>query len=88
MIIDNYWAALYSNSVPIGSVNPPGELNYKGYQRQLFCAIDNNSLEPVTFPKSQSSDAYDATHLVVMTGNGTVKFCQLLTHNPFTGTAK
>ena len=81
MIIDNYWAALYSNPVSIGDINPPGELDYKGYKRIQFCALDGQSIEEIVFPKSESKDGHTATHLVVMTSNGTVKFSQLITHN-------
>lgn len=81
VIIDNFYAALYHQAVEIGTVNPPGELNYKGYKRQLFCSYQGVAMENITFSKAETTDADSATHIVIMTGKGKVLYSNLLAHN-------
>lgn len=80
-IIDNFYGALYSQAVAVGEINPPGELEYKGYSRQLFCSMYGRAIEDVTFPKAEEDCTDCATHLVVMNGKGKVMYSNLLTHN-------
>jgi hypothetical protein len=78
MDIDNYWAALYTQAVPKGSVNPAGETQYEGYRRVTFAAYRGRALQEVTFPRALASHPVPVTHLVIMDGTGKVLDCKSL----------
>ena len=80
ILIDNFYAALYKQSVSIGDINPPGEIQYKGYTRKLFCAIHGHSIEDITFDKSEENCVDSVTHMVTMTHKGRVNHFTLITH--------
>lgn len=81
MIIDNFYAALFSNAVAIGAINPDGELDYKGYKRKLFCSVRGKAIEDITFDKAQEDSVDSATHVVIMTHKGRVMYSNLITHS-------
>ena len=81
MLFENFYAALYTQAAGRGEINPPGELKYKGYSRQLFCSLNGTAIEDITFSKSEENCLNCATHLVIMTHKGRVMYSNLLTHN-------
>ena len=71
-VIENYFAALYTQMVPIGAKNPRGEAVYEDYERVQFCGMDRRNIEPIEFPAFPPQ----VTHLVVMDFAGVVISCQ------------
>lgn len=80
MIIDNFYGALYTQAVAIGAINPPGEVNYKGYSRKLFCSVNGHSIENVIFDKAKEDCVDVVTNFVVMTHKGKVVYSNLINH--------
>ena len=80
MIIDNFYAALFTQAVRIGDINPPGEVNYKGYKRVLFCALHGHSIEDITFDKAEEDCVDTVSHFVIMTYGGKVVDSTLISH--------
>jgi len=70
LIIDNYYAALYTQAVRIGQINPPGEADYKGYSRQQCCFINGRAVEAIMWDKAGGS--VDITSIAIMTAQGTI----------------
>ena len=50
--IETFQAAMFARIVHEGETNPCGEVNFKGYARVTFNAIDGKSLGDITFPKA------------------------------------
>jgi hypothetical protein len=64
-------AALFTEPVAVGDVNPENEADYDGYERVMFRSSDTANLEPVEFspPKGRNDSEF---YVAVLDGNNIV----------------
>lgn len=72
MEFQQYFAGLFEQDPVVGSVNPPGEVQYRGYERVPIVYHDGVNVTETWFPASQDDKVYYVSHVAILTKDGRV----------------